>query len=282
EDLNLKYLRSLLSEGNTHVVVWRNKPDLDTMSIDNLYNNFKIVEQEVKGTASSNSRSQNMAFVSYPSTNSTNEVHTAYEVSTASTQSSTTSTQVGIASTQTSTANLSDATVYAFLASQLNSLRLQCYNVVPPSAILVYNKGRCPPPKTNFSYSGLEKVKQPQFESYGPKSCEIKSKNTSEDIPNELKEYLNAPLVKDGVSDNKDCSDDSPVMVEKKTVVPTIAKVEVVRPKQQEKPVKKIVRLKAVNTAKPKAFNTARPSPVVVNAVRANKVNVVKASACWV
>nr|GEV79229.1 putative ribonuclease H-like domain-containing protein [Tanacetum cinerariifolium] len=29
--------------------------------------------------------------------------------------------------------------------------------------------------------------------------------------------------------------------------------------------------LKAVNTAKPKAFNTARPSPVVVNAVRANK-----------
>ncbi|GJT70235.1 hypothetical protein Tco_1029521 [Tanacetum coccineum] len=48
EDLNLKFLRSLPSEWNTHIVVWRNKPDLDTMSFDDLYNNFKIVEQEVK------------------------------------------------------------------------------------------------------------------------------------------------------------------------------------------------------------------------------------------
>nr|GEY62008.1 hypothetical protein [Tanacetum cinerariifolium] len=50
EDLNLKFLRSLSSEWNTHVVVWRNKLDLDTMSIVDLCNNFKIVEQEVRGT----------------------------------------------------------------------------------------------------------------------------------------------------------------------------------------------------------------------------------------
>ncbi|GJR56326.1 ribonuclease H-like domain-containing protein [Tanacetum coccineum] len=64
---------------NTHVVVWRNKLVLDTMSFDDLYNNFKIVEQEVKRTASSSSilSSQNKAFVSSPS--STNEVNTAYE-----------------------------------------------------------------------------------------------------------------------------------------------------------------------------------------------------------
>ncbi|GJR18275.1 putative ribonuclease H-like domain-containing protein [Tanacetum coccineum] len=47
EDLNLKILRSLPSEWNTHVVVWRNKPDLDTIIFDDLYNNFKIVEQEL-------------------------------------------------------------------------------------------------------------------------------------------------------------------------------------------------------------------------------------------
>ncbi|GJZ86640.1 putative ribonuclease H-like domain-containing protein [Tanacetum coccineum] len=117
EDLNLKFLRSLPSEWNTHVVVWRNKPDLDTMSFDDLYNNFKIVEQEVKGTASSSSSSssQNMAFVSSPS--STNEVNTAYRVST-------TNTQVSPASTQVSTANLSDDTIYAFLASQPNGFQL--------------------------------------------------------------------------------------------------------------------------------------------------------------
>ncbi|GKB43355.1 ribonuclease H-like domain-containing protein [Tanacetum coccineum] len=122
EDLNLKFLRSLPSEWNTHVVVWRNKPDLDTMSFDDLYNNFKIVKQEVKGTASSSLSSQNMAFVSSPS--STNEVNTTYGVSTANTQVSPASTQVSTASTQVSTANLSDDTVYAFLASQPNGSQL--------------------------------------------------------------------------------------------------------------------------------------------------------------
>nr|GEZ73129.1 ribonuclease H-like domain-containing protein [Tanacetum cinerariifolium] len=113
---------SLPSEWNTHVVVRRNKPNLDTMSIDDLYNNFKIVEQEVKRTTSSSLSSQNMAFVSSPS--STNEVNTAYGVSTANTQVSPAHTQVSTASTQVSTANLSDANVYAFLASQPNRSQL--------------------------------------------------------------------------------------------------------------------------------------------------------------
>ncbi|GJV41939.1 hypothetical protein Tco_1420379 [Tanacetum coccineum] len=46
------------------------------MSFDDLYNNFKIVKQEVKGIASSSSSSQNMAFVSSPS----NELNTAYRL----------------------------------------------------------------------------------------------------------------------------------------------------------------------------------------------------------
>ncbi|GJT64136.1 putative ribonuclease H-like domain-containing protein [Tanacetum coccineum] len=118
EDLNLKLLRSLPAEWNTHVVVWRNKPDLDTMSFDDLYNNFKIVEQEVKRTvsSSSNSSSQNMAFVSSPS--STNEVNTA------NIQVSTASTPITTASLNDNTANLSDATVYAFLANQPNGSQL--------------------------------------------------------------------------------------------------------------------------------------------------------------
>ncbi|GJU28224.1 putative ribonuclease H-like domain-containing protein [Tanacetum coccineum] len=68
------------------------------MSFDDLYNNFKIIEQEVKGTASSSSSSQNVAFVS--------------------------SSNISTASTQVSTANLCDDTVYAFLASQPNGYQL--------------------------------------------------------------------------------------------------------------------------------------------------------------
>nr|GEX78440.1 hypothetical protein [Tanacetum cinerariifolium] len=65
-----------------------------------------------------------MAFMSSPSTNSTNKVYTAYGVNTARTQSSTASTQVSTANSQTSTANLSDATAYAFLANQSNGSQL--------------------------------------------------------------------------------------------------------------------------------------------------------------
>ncbi|GJT21563.1 ribonuclease H-like domain-containing protein [Tanacetum coccineum] len=55
EDLNSKFLSSLPPEWNTHVVVWMNKPKVDTMSIDDLYNNFKIVEQKVKKSVGASS-----------------------------------------------------------------------------------------------------------------------------------------------------------------------------------------------------------------------------------
>nr|GEX38275.1 ribonuclease H-like domain-containing protein [Tanacetum cinerariifolium] len=48
EDLNIKFLRSLPSEWNTHVVVWRNKADLDTISIDDLYKNSKLLNKKSK------------------------------------------------------------------------------------------------------------------------------------------------------------------------------------------------------------------------------------------
>nr|GEX42598.1 hypothetical protein [Tanacetum cinerariifolium] len=89
EDVNQKLLRSLSPEWNTHVNAWRNKVDLDTMSMDDLYNNLKVYEPEVKWMSSSSSSTLNMAFVSSSNNNtsSTNgEVNTAHEVSTASTQ----------------------------------------------------------------------------------------------------------------------------------------------------------------------------------------------------
>ncbi|GJV63186.1 ribonuclease H-like domain-containing protein, partial [Tanacetum coccineum] len=82
------------------------------------------------------------------------------------------------------------------------------------------------PPNLDLSYSGLEEFQQPEFESYGPKSV-------SKDISNKVRESPDAPLVEELVSDDK---------LEKKTVFPTVAKMEFVRPKQQEKPVRKPVK----------------------------------------
>ncbi|GJR83286.1 ribonuclease H-like domain-containing protein [Tanacetum coccineum] len=59
----------------------------DTLSMDDLYNNLKVYESEIKGQSSLSSNSQNVAFVSSENTSNTNEaVNTAHDVSTASSQ----------------------------------------------------------------------------------------------------------------------------------------------------------------------------------------------------
>ncbi|GKD64727.1 putative ribonuclease H-like domain-containing protein, partial [Tanacetum coccineum] len=112
QDLNVKFLRSFPSEWDTYVVVWMNKPDFDIMGLDDLYNNFKIIEQKVKKSASANNNDKNLAFITTSGANSTNNINTVNpEVSTATTK-------VNTASTEISTASFSDATVYAFLSTQ--------------------------------------------------------------------------------------------------------------------------------------------------------------------
>ncbi|GJS50803.1 putative ribonuclease H-like domain-containing protein [Tanacetum coccineum] len=56
-----------------------NKPEVDTMSIDDLYNNFKIVEQNVKKSVGASTAAQNLAFMTAPSTSNTNDANTAKE-----------------------------------------------------------------------------------------------------------------------------------------------------------------------------------------------------------
>ncbi|GJU32572.1 hypothetical protein Tco_1176161 [Tanacetum coccineum] len=77
-DMNLKLLRTLSPEWNTHAVVWRNEPELETMSMDDLYNNLKVKTNEA--------------------------VNAAHEVFTASTQAN--------AANSTNVDNLSDAVIY--------------------------------------------------------------------------------------------------------------------------------------------------------------------------
>ncbi|GJZ24113.1 putative ribonuclease H-like domain-containing protein [Tanacetum coccineum] len=114
EDLNSKFLSSLPPEWNTHVVVWMNKPEVETMSIDDLYNNFKIVEQKVKKSVGTSSGAQNLAFMTALSTSSTNDANTA------SPQVSAASPNVNAASPQVCTASVSDNTVYAFMVENPN------------------------------------------------------------------------------------------------------------------------------------------------------------------
>ncbi|GJQ92722.1 ribonuclease H-like domain-containing protein [Tanacetum coccineum] len=115
-DKTYDWFQKLISQLEIHAwnniaLIMRNKSDLDTLSIDDLYNNLKVYESEIKGQSSSNS--QNVAFVSSENTSSTNEaVNTAHEVSTASSQG------------QASSLTYVDDVMFSFFANQSNSQQL--------------------------------------------------------------------------------------------------------------------------------------------------------------
>ncbi|GKC90535.1 ribonuclease H-like domain-containing protein [Tanacetum coccineum] len=116
DDLNQKFLTSLAPEWLMYTIVWINKDDLDTMSLDDLYNHLKVYEPEVQMKAGSNS--QNMAFISSSNTSSgKGEVPTA-SVPTASSQVSTVSTEVAAAS-------LIYDTISAYIATQSSGSQIK-------------------------------------------------------------------------------------------------------------------------------------------------------------
>ncbi|GJY12554.1 hypothetical protein Tco_0381863 [Tanacetum coccineum] len=55
EDANLKLLRSLPLAWNNIALIMRNKANLDGLSMDDLYNNLKVYEAEIKSQSSSSS-----------------------------------------------------------------------------------------------------------------------------------------------------------------------------------------------------------------------------------
>ncbi|GKA71146.1 ribonuclease H-like domain-containing protein [Tanacetum coccineum] len=108
EDANQKFLRSLPSSWSQVSLVMRTKPGVDSLSIDDLYNNLIVFEYAIKGSTGSSSSAQNVAFVSSESTSSTNDVSTAYGVSTYS----------GYNSQRENSSSYTDELMYLFFANQ--------------------------------------------------------------------------------------------------------------------------------------------------------------------
>ncbi|GKC77331.1 hypothetical protein Tco_1128105 [Tanacetum coccineum] len=84
EDANQKFLRALHSSWNNVALIMRNKVGIDDLDIDDLYNNLKVFEADIKGSSGSSLNSQNVAFLSVGDTSNNNEVNNANGVFTAS------------------------------------------------------------------------------------------------------------------------------------------------------------------------------------------------------
>ncbi|GKE11947.1 hypothetical protein Tco_1415498 [Tanacetum coccineum] len=114
KDANQKFLRSLPSSWSQVSLVMRTKPGVDSLSFDDLYNNLRVFESDVKGSTRSSSSAQNDAFVSSESTSSTNDVSTAYGVSTSS----------GYNSQMENSSSYTDELMYSFFANQSSGPQL--------------------------------------------------------------------------------------------------------------------------------------------------------------
>ncbi|GJV34740.1 ribonuclease H-like domain-containing protein [Tanacetum coccineum] len=86
EDVDVHLYRSMT--WNNVALIMRNKDGIDDLDIDDLYNNLKVFEVDIKGSSGSSSNSQNVAFLFAEDTSSNNEVNTANRVSTASSHNS--------------------------------------------------------------------------------------------------------------------------------------------------------------------------------------------------
>ncbi|GKE99673.1 ribonuclease H-like domain-containing protein [Tanacetum coccineum] len=78
KDANHKFLRSFPPAWSNLAMTMRTKPDVDTLSIDDLYNKLRVFKQEFTSTSKSSASAQNVAFVSHcnSSTNKVKSGHT--------------------------------------------------------------------------------------------------------------------------------------------------------------------------------------------------------------
>ncbi|GJR10346.1 hypothetical protein Tco_0792998 [Tanacetum coccineum] len=113
EDANQKFLRSLPSALSQVSLIMRTKPGIDTLYFDDLYNNLRIFEPDVKGSTESSSSMQNVSFVS-KNTSSTNEVSTSYGASSSS----------GHKPQREGSSSYADDLIFSFFANQSNDPQL--------------------------------------------------------------------------------------------------------------------------------------------------------------
>ncbi|GJT38204.1 ribonuclease H-like domain-containing protein [Tanacetum coccineum] len=124
EDANHKFLRSLPSAWSNLAMTMRTNPEIDNLSIDDLYNNLRVFEQEIQGAPKTSSKTsssaQNVAFVSQ-SKSSTNKVKSGFSGAYSSCTPSTSSTNIP---EKEVLAGFADEVIYSLFAKQTEDLDL--------------------------------------------------------------------------------------------------------------------------------------------------------------
>ncbi|GJW22694.1 hypothetical protein Tco_0033316 [Tanacetum coccineum] len=118
EDANHKFLRSLPPAWDSLAMTMRTKKNIDTLSIDDLYNNLSVFEQDIQKTSSSSLTSDNVAFLSQAKASSNKKKPSQ---SSGSYSSYTTSSSKA---TPPATPGLADEVIHSFLATNADDVDL--------------------------------------------------------------------------------------------------------------------------------------------------------------
>ncbi|GJR96976.1 3-hydroxy-3-methylglutaryl coenzyme A reductase [Tanacetum coccineum] len=118
EDANHKFLRSLPPAWDSLAMTMRTKKNIDTLSIDDLYNNLSVFEQDIQKTSSSSLASDNVAFISQAKASSSKHKPSQ---SSGSYSSYTTSSSKA---KPTATPGLADEVIHSFLATNADDVDL--------------------------------------------------------------------------------------------------------------------------------------------------------------
>ncbi|GKA51950.1 ribonuclease H-like domain-containing protein [Tanacetum coccineum] len=106
--------KSLPPAWSNLAMTMRTKPDVDTLSIDDLYNNLRVFEQEIQSASKTFSSAQNVAFVSQ-SKSSTNKVKSGFTGAYSTCTPSTSSTNIP---EKEALAGFADEVIYSLFAKQ--------------------------------------------------------------------------------------------------------------------------------------------------------------------
>ncbi|GJR13005.1 hypothetical protein Tco_0795657 [Tanacetum coccineum] len=240
EDLNLKFLSSLPPEWNTHVAVWINKPEIETMSIDDLrYHQEELYthNEEIAPMALLDSEVKTCSKTCLTNYETLKKQYDDLVAKKHETEFKAITYKRGLDTVEAQLVTYGKNEVLfseevvvlkrevGIKQYEINTLKKDIEKLKQEKDAIDFKIEKFGKASKDLDQLLRSQITDKSKKGFGYSYRLRANKSVCENSSNETKKNYDAPLIEEWVSDNED-EVESPVMVEKKTVVPTIPKVD--------------------------------------------------------